>query len=171
MPAAEPTPRAEPLAAVDIRVDDPRRPDVLALLTEHLQDMFATSPAESVHALDPDALVHPAITFLSARRNGELLGIGALKQLSPELAEIKSMRTRVAARGSGVAQDIVRRLLATAGESGICRVSLETGTQEYFAPARRLYERLGFTSCKPFGQYTDDPHSVFLTIELTPDAR
>jgi putative acetyltransferase len=161
----------DPAAPLDIRVDDPRRHDVLVLLQEHLSDMFATSPAESVHALDPDALAGPAITFLSARRNSALLGIGALKQLSPTLAEIKSMRTTAAARGTGVAGAIVRQLLRTAAGKGISRVSLETGTQDYFAAARRLYTGLGFTPCGPFGDYTDDPHSVFLTIETASGPR
>lgn len=128
--------------------------------------MFATSPAESVHALDLDGLLEPAITFLAARRAGTLLGIGALKRLAPDLAEIKSMRTAAAARGAGVAEAVVKQLLMVAEQSGVPEVSLETGTQDYFAPARRLYARLGFTSCGPFGSYPDDPHSVFLTIAL-----
>lgn len=156
---------------MEVRLDDPRRADVQALLQEHLRDMFATSPAESVHALDQDALLDPAITFLAARRAGALLGIGAVKRLSPDLAEIKSMRTAAAARGTGVAEAVVRHLLVVADQIGVSRVSLETGTQDYFAPARRLYTRLGFTLCRPFGAYPDDPHSVFLTIALPAQPR
>src|SRR5690606_32377540 len=114
------------------------RDDVRALLAEHLTDMFATSPAESVHALDLDALSDPAIAFWSARQNGRLLGCGALKDLRDGHGEVKSMRTAAAARGQGVATAILRHLVDTARASGFGRLSLETGTETYFAPARRL---------------------------------
>ncbi len=146
-----------------IEVDEPTRADVLALLTEHLADMYATSPPESVHALDPTALTAPAVTFWTARVDGVLLGCGALKELDPTHAEIKSMRTSPAARGRGVATGILGHLLSTAAGRGYRRLSLETGAQEFFAPARRLYQRHGFTLCPPFGDYLPDDNSVFLT--------
>jgi putative acetyltransferase len=149
-----------------IEIDDPTRPDVLALLGEHLADMYATSPAESVHALDPTALAKPEITFWTARVDGRLLGCGALKELSPSEGEIKSMRTAAAARGRGVATQILARLLRTAAERGYTRLNLETGSQEFFAPARRLYQRHGFVECPPFGDYQPDPNSVFMTREV-----
>jgi putative acetyltransferase len=142
------------------------RDDVRALLVEHLTDMFATSPAESVHALDLDALRDPAIEFWTAREDGRLLGCGAVKDLGHAHGEIKSMRTTAGARGRGVATLVLEHLLHTARGRGFRRLSLETGTEEYFAPARRLYERHGFVPCDPFAQYVRDPHSVFLTREI-----
>lgn len=139
------------------------RDDVRALLAEHLTEMFATSPAESVHALDLDALRDDAISFWTAREGGVLLGCAALKDLGAGHGEIKSMRTSALARGRGVATTMLEHLLRAARERGLTRLSLETGTQEYFAPARRLYTRHGFEPCEPFAHYVLDPHSVFLT--------
>ncbi|MFP3712229.1 GNAT family N-acetyltransferase [Puerhibacterium sp. TATVAM-FAB25] len=150
-----------------VALESPDRPDVVALLTEHLADMYATSPPEFVHALDLAALLDPAVTFLTARdADGTVLGCGALKQLDATHGELKSMRTTAAARGRGVATAVLRRLLAVAAERGYARVSLETGTQEFFAPARRLYARHGFAECPPFGGYGPDPHSTFMTLAL-----
>ena len=153
---------------ISIETDDPARPDVHALLGEHLADMFATSPAESVHALDHSALSHESITFWTAREDGILLGCGALKALAAGDAELKSMRTTANARGRGVATLMLKHIVAEARTRGFARVALETGTEEYFAPARRLYARHGFTECPPFADYTLDPHSVFMELPLAP---
>lgn len=153
---------------IRIATDDPARPDVHQLLSEHLADMFATSPAESVHALDHSALSHESITFWTAREDGVLLGCGALKMLSAGHAEIKSMRTAANARGRGVATLMLEHIVAEAARLGYERVSLETGTEDYFAPARRLYARHGFTECPPFGDYTLDPNSVFMELTVSP---
>ncbi|NWL11313.1 GNAT family N-acetyltransferase [Paenarthrobacter nitroguajacolicus] len=153
---------------IRIATDDPARPDVHQLLSEHLADMFATSPAESVHALDHSALKHESMTFWTAREDGVLLGCGALKALSSGHAEIKSMRTTSIARGRGVATQMLEHIVAEAARLGYERVSLETGTEDYFAPARRLYARHGFTECPPFGDYTLDPNSVFMELAVFP---
>ncbi|SEJ63642.1 GNAT family N-acetyltransferase [Demequina mangrovi] len=146
---------------------DPTTPDILALLNEHLAEMHATSPAESVHALDVEALRRPEVTFLAARdQSGDLLGVGAVVALADDHAEIKSMRTTAQARGKGVAAAVLAELVATAQQHGRTRVSLETGTEPHFAPARRLYERHGFLECEPFGKYTLDPNSIFYTREV-----
>jgi len=154
------------MGRVEIEIDDPTRPDVTALLAEHLADMYATSPAESVHALDVEALTVPAITFWTARENGLLLGCGALRELDATHGEIKSMRTTAAARGRGTATSVLTRMTEVATGRGYVRLSLETGVEDYFAAARRLYERHGFVDCAPFGDYRPDRHSVFLTKEL-----
>lgn len=151
---------------VTIELDDPARADVRELLDEHLADMFATSPAESVHALDHSALSAPEITFWTAREGGVLLGCGALKLLADGQGEIKSMRTTPAARGRGIAALLLTRILADAQERGFEQLYLETGSEEFFAPARRLYDRHGFTDCPPFADYTLDPHSVFMQRTL-----
>ncbi|MGX5716641.1 GNAT family N-acetyltransferase [Arthrobacter sp. MAHUQ-56] len=157
---------------ISIDRDDPARADVHQLLSEHLADMFATSPAESVHALDHSALSAPSITFWTAREDGKLLGCGALKLLdaagdAAPCGEIKSMRTASDARGRGVATFMLQHILDDARTQGLERVCLETGTEDYFAPARRLYARNGFTECPPFAGYMLDPNSVFMELHLT----
>lgn len=149
-----------------IDVDDPRRDDVVRLLEEHLADMYATSPAESVHALDPAALATPDLTFWTAREAGVLLGCVALKQLTEHHGELKSMRTSAVARGSGVGRRMLGHVIDAAGARGWRRLSLETGTQDFFAPARGLYRSAGFVECEPFGEYVRDPSSVFMTVAL-----
>ena len=149
-----------------IEVDDPRRPDVTALLERHLEFCHANSPPEDVHALDLDGLLDPAVTFFSLRRDGRLLGVGAMKELGDGHAEIKSMHTAEAARGEGVGRAIVLQLLATARERAYRRISLETGSMGAFAPARSLYASVGFEPCGPFGDYPDGPNSNFMTVEL-----
>ncbi len=149
-----------------IGIDDPLRDDVLRLLQGHLADMRATSPPESVHALDPTALVGPGLSFWTLREDGVLLGCAALKELDPGHAEIKSMRTAPAARRRGVASRLLDHVLATARERGYARISLETGTQDFFAPARAMYESRGFVECGPFASYVLDPHSAFFSRAL-----
>lgn len=151
--------------------DDPARADIRELLSEHLADMYATSPAESVHALDHTALSVPSVTFWSAREDGSLLGCGALKLLVPPAGpavtgEIKSMRTAAQARGRGVATLMLGKIVDQARALKLEALYLETGTEDYFAPARRLYLRHGFTECPPFGDYRLDPNSVFMELRL-----
>jgi putative acetyltransferase len=151
---------------VEITIDDPRRADVLALLEEHLADMRATSPPESVHALDPDALAQPGISFWTLREDGALLGTAALTELGAGHGEIKSMRTATAARRRGVAARLLDHVVSEARARGYTRLSLETGSQDFFAPARTLYASRGFVECGPFGDYVPDPNSVFMTLPL-----
>jgi putative acetyltransferase len=149
-----------------IEVDDPRRGDVVALLEAHLAFARSTTPAEHVFALDLDGLLDPAITFFTARADGELLGVGALKELDPEHVEIKSMHTAAAARRRGVARALVDHLVAVAAARGAERVFLETGTHEAFMPARALYASAGFVPCGPFGDYVETPDNTFMTRRL-----
>lgn len=149
-----------------IELDDLRRPVIHALLDEHLAQMRATSPPESVHALDLDRLRAPSITFWSIWDGETLLGCGALKQLDPQHGEIKSMRTPQQQRRRGAGRAMLDHLVAEARARGYRRLSLETGSQPAFEPARALYRSAGFLPCPPFADYTDDPHSVFMTLKL-----
>jgi putative acetyltransferase len=139
---------------------------VIRLLTDHLTDMFATSPAESVHALDVTGLAVPEVAFWTIADGDELLGCVALKELDAEHGELKSMRTDAAARGRGLGARLLDHVLAESARRGYRRVSLETGSQEFFRPARTLYAKYGFRECGPFGDYRLDPNSVFMTLEL-----
>ena len=149
-----------------IAVDDPRADDVRALLESHLAFAHQHSPPEDVHALDTDALLDTAITFFSARRQRELIAIGALKELDDRHGELKSMHTAARERGRGAGTLMVEHLLDVARQRGYHRVSLETGTMDAFTSARRLYARSGFTPCAPFGDYTVSPNSVCMTLQL-----
>jgi putative acetyltransferase len=149
-----------------IRVDDLRGSEVRALLDQHLRDVAEHSPPESIHALDLDGLRRPEVTFWTAWEHDELLGCGALKQLSSDHGEIKSMRTSSRHLRKGVARAILEYILAEAARRGYRRLSLETGSMAAFEPARRLYASFGFAFCGPFADYIDDPNSVFMNKEL-----
>ena len=151
---------------MQIRVDDLAGAQIRALLAEHLHQMHQISPPESVHALDLDALLRPEITFWTAWSGGELLGCGALKELSRVHGEIKSMRTASAHRREGVARAMLQHIIAEARSRSYARLSLETGSMQAFEPARRLYESFGFAYCSPFADYAEDSNSVFLTRSL-----
>ena len=151
---------------MEIHLDDLSGGEVIALLREHLADMYATSPPESVHALDVDALKASNICFFSAWQDGELAGCVAIKALDNQLAELKSMRTATAFRGKGVGQALLQFVIDHAKARGFSVLNLETGTQDYFAPARALYRKFGFNDCGPFGQYKPDPNSHFMTLSL-----
>ncbi len=147
----------------EIAVDDPRRDDVRALVARHLAFADEVTPPGHVHALGADGLVDPAVTFFGARAGGDLIAIGALRELEPSHGEVKSMHTAVEHRGQGLASAMLEHLLAVARKRGYRRVSLETGTMAPFAPARALYTTRGFVPCEPFGEYTPNEHSVCMT--------
>jgi putative acetyltransferase len=151
---------------MDIRVDDLSGPEIAALLAEHLRSMYLHSPPESVHALDMERLRAPDITMWTVWEERELLGCGALKELDRDHGEIKSMRTATRHLRRGVASALMRHILGEARRRSYRRLSLETGSMAAFAPARELYRRFGFEPCGPFGEYIEDPNSVFMTREL-----
>ena len=149
-----------------IDVDDPQADDVRAMLRRHLEFAHRNSPAEHLHALDVDRLLDPAVTFFSARFEGAVLGVGAIRHLDASHGELKSMHTLESARGQGVGRAMVDHLLALAADRGYRRVSLETGAGPAFAPAQALYARVGFRPCPPFGEYTVNPYSICMAKEL-----
>ena len=151
---------------MEIRVTDPRTAAVTQLLQLHLDDMAVHSPPESIHALDVDALCKPQITFWAAWEAEALMGCGALLELDPSHGEIKSMRTAAAYLRQGVARALLNTIIRTAQARGYQRLSLETGSMQAFAPARKLYEAYGFTLCEPFANYQPDPNSLCMTRKL-----
>ncbi len=154
------------MPALRIEAEDPRAADVLSLLETHLAFAHATTPPEAVHALGHEALSEPHVTFFTARRAGQLLGVAALRELEPGHAEIKSMHVAAAARGQGVGRSMVNHLLEVGRARGYRRLSLETGSGEDFAPARALYAQAGFEPCGAFGDYPASEHSSFMTLGL-----
>jgi len=153
-----------------IAVEDPQVPDVGAVLARHLAVMQEETPRAHVHALPAARLQDPAVTLFGARRQGVLLGVGAIRRLDNMHAELKSMHTLAEARGQGVGRAMLRHLLQVAVASGFKRVSLETGTMAAFEPARRMYQSAGFRPCQPFGEYTVNPYSVCMTLVLDTSA-
>nr|WP_315245945.1 GNAT family N-acetyltransferase [uncultured Albidiferax sp.] len=151
---------------MQIESDDLSRPEIRALLQEHLDSMYTLSPPESVHALDIPKLRASDISFWTAWDGPLLLGCGALKQLDARHAELKSMRTPAAHRGRGAGRALLMHILQVAQARGYTRLSLETGTAEAFHPAQKLYASVGFAFCGPFADYREDPHSVFMALDL-----
>jgi putative acetyltransferase len=149
-----------------IRIDDLRGPEIAELLATHVAFCRATSPPESTHVLDLDALRSPGITFWSTWEGANLLGCAALKELDRLHGEVKSMHTAARHRGRGVGLALLERIAGEARSRGYRRLSLETGSMEAFASARSLYARFGFVICPPFAEYRLDPNSVFMTLEL-----
>ncbi|WNG31431.1 GNAT family N-acetyltransferase [Cystobacter fuscus] len=144
-------------------------PRVIELLHIHLTRARAETAPGSAHALDLTGLQSPDIRLWTIWADKTLLGIGALKRLSPEHGEVKSMHTARAARGRGAGSAMLRHIIAVARASGMSRLSLETGSWDYFRPARALYKSHGFVECPPFADYVLDPNSVFMTLKLSAD--
>ena len=151
---------------MDIKIDDLSSPEVIGLLEEHLNNMIHVTPPGSVHALDIEALKKPEITFWSVWEGSILIGCGAIKELDPQHAEIKSMRTALSHLGKGVASHLLEYILTEARQRKYRRISLETGSFDAFKPARNLYTKFGFTYCDPFSDYIQDQNTVFMAIEL-----
>lgn len=145
-------------------LDDPR---VQTLLAHHVRTARAETAPGSAHALDLTALKSDEVTFWSAWKDDSVVGVGALKRLSPTHGEIKSMHTAEAQRRAGVGAAILRHIIDSARSMGLTRLSLETGSWAYFDPARALYRRHGFVECPPFGDYVEDANSIFMTLLLT----
>ena len=150
----------------EIRLDNLEGSQVIALISEHLASMEPTAPPESRHALDTDGLRGSDISFWAIWDGERLAGIGALKHLSPDHAEIKSMKTAEAYLRRGIASRMLTHLIAEAKGRGYKQLSLETGSMQFFDPARKLYSSFGFMVSGPFGSYVEDPNSVFMTRSI-----
>ncbi len=149
-----------------IQRDDALAPDVRELVATHLEFARSATPLCHVFALAAEALATDDIELYSCCDDGELLAIGALRVLSDDHLEIKSMHTKESVRGRGIGRRMVVHLVDVARRRGATRVSLETGTSPGFSPARSLYAKLGFRVCEPFGDYTSSPDNVCMTLTL-----
>lgn len=149
------------------RVDDLGSSEVQALVLDHLRGMQANSPPGHVNAFAIAALKAPEITFWSIWDGPALCGCAALKELSPEAGEIKSMRTRVAYLRKGVGQFALDVITRAAESRGYRQLLLETGTGAAFEPAHSLYIKNGFGWCKAFGGYEATEFNVFMRRNLS----
>lgn len=153
-------------ASFVITRESPLAPELALLMERHHATMHALSPPESIHMLPASGLAVPGVAFYVMRDADRPIGMGALKRIDAQHAEIKSMHVLAELRGQGLARAMLEHLLAEARASGFARLSLETGAHPAFAPAQRLYARAGFTHCPPFEGYVLDPNSVFMTLTL-----
>jgi putative acetyltransferase len=151
------------VGTVEFRVGDLSGEAIRALVARHLEGMYASSPACSVHAFDIGKLKQPGVTFWSAWVGGELVGMGALKRMDAARGEIKSMRVTDAWLGKGLGRAILEHIIAEARKLGMTSLWLETGSPAVFQPAVKLYESAGFEHCGPFEGYVEDPYSLFMT--------
>lgn len=156
----------EPAAGMPVTPGDLDDPRVIDLLRIHLTGARAETAPGSAHALDLAGLRSPDISFWTILEGNALLAIGALRRLSADHGEVKSMHTALSARRKGAGGAMLRHIIASARKAGMSRLSLETGSWDYFRPARALYARHGFVECPPFADYVPDRNSVFMTIDL-----
>jgi putative acetyltransferase len=148
---------------IDGDLDDPR---VVDLLQTHVTSAREQTAPGSAHALDLARLKLSDISVWTIWEDQTLAGVGALKRLSDDHGEVKSMHTAQVMRGKGLGGAMLRHIIAAAKAAGFARLSLETGSWEYFDPARRLYREHGFVECPPFADYVLDRNSVFMSLEL-----
>lgn len=149
-----------------IDLESPLAADLELMFQRHTAEMHAETPPESIHMMPKHALTHPAIAFFVIRDAGRPVAMGAVKDLGDDEGEVKSMHVLSEARGRGLSRMLLRHLVAHARQSGLRRLSLETGVQPGFVAARGLYAGAGFSECPPFGTYRADPNSVFMTMSL-----
>jgi putative acetyltransferase len=150
-----------------IKPDDLSRPQVLALLEEHLRNMYELSPPGKVFAFDANQLKATDVTFWTAWEGEVLMGCAALKELSATQGEVKSMRTPAALRRTGAGRALLRHIVEIARARGYTSLFVETGSHAAFQPAQTLYRSEGFELCGPFGQYRDNGNSVFMSLPLS----
>jgi putative acetyltransferase len=151
---------------MEIKVDDLSGSEIAEFLEDHIREMKSVSPPESKHALDLEGLRKAEIVLWTAWDDSRLIGCGAIKELDANHAEIKSMRTDASFRRKGIASILLQHILNEAKLRGYRRISLETGSMQFFEPARNLYAKYGFVNCAPFSTYKEDPNSVFMTRKL-----
>jgi len=151
---------------ITIIIDDLSSPEIKQLLKEHLASMHQHCPKDSIHAFDIETLRQPDITFWSAWDGKQLCGCAALKKHNEQHAELKSMRTASKHLRRGIARQLLKEVLDYAKQQGYSQISLETGSQAIFIPARKLYTSVGFKPCAPFAAYKEDPNSIFMTKYL-----
>jgi putative acetyltransferase len=155
-----------PAARHVITQESPVGPDLGLLMARHTADMHADTPPESIHMMDASQLAVPEISFYVLRIDGQPVAMGAFKRFEPGHGEIKSMHVLAEHRGQSLSRVMLTHLLTEARAAGLTRLSLETGSQAMFEPARKLYERAGFQECAPFADYRLDPNSVYMTRPL-----
>ena len=141
-------------------------PQVNELLLKHFIELRSVSPPGSTHVLDIPGLKDPTIRFWSLWDADNLVGCGALKLLEKDRGEFKSIRVANKFRKNGMGEKIISHLIDQAKQIGIKKLSIETGSGEFFTPARKLFKKFGFKECKPFAHYKEDPNSCYYSLNI-----
>lgn len=165
LPAGAPASAIDSPSTIQIALESPRAPDVVALVEELDGYLKALYPAESNHLLDLDALELPNVVFCVARDAGRAVGCGAAVLMPEGYAELKRMFVAPDQRGRRLGARILAFLEAELAARGVALARLETGVSQPAALA--LYERHGYRRIPPFGAYWDDPLCLFYEKTLT----
>jgi putative acetyltransferase len=148
---------------IEINTEKSMTDELAQVLQAHWLFCTSSTPIEHVYALDASKLFAPGITVFGARVRGELVGVGAIRILDADHAELKSMHTLAKSRGHGVGKAMVAYIEDFAKARGIKRISLETGATEPFKSARQLYASLGYEECEAFGEYVLSGDNMCMT--------
>ncbi len=140
--------------------------EVNILLEKHFKELRSVSPEGSAHVLDIPGLQVESIKFWSLWENEKLIGCGALKFLEKDHGEFKSIRVVDEFRNKGYGAKILEHLINEAKKLNIKMLSLETGSGDFFLPARTLFKKVGFTECSPFAHYKKDPNSCYMNLKI-----
>tara|TARA_B110000263_G_scaffold177196_1_gene154927 strand:+ start:68 stop:529 length:462 start_codon:yes stop_codon:yes gene_type:complete len=143
------------------------KPEVNKLLISHFIELSSVSPVDRGHVLDIPGLKNPSIKFWSLWENDQLIGCGALKFLDKEHGELKSIRVADSFRRKGNGFKVISHLISEAKKLNIKKISLETGTGNFFTPARKLFDKCGFKVCEPFAHYKKDPDACYMSLLLS----
>ena len=142
-------------------------PEVNDLLNKHFIELRSVSPEGSVHVLDIPGLKISSIKFWSLWENEQLIGCGALKFLGENHGEFKSIRISDKFRKNGLGIKIITHLINEAKKLNVKRISVETGSGDFFVPARKLFKKCGFEPCKSFAHYKEDPNSCYFSLDIS----
>tara|TARA_B100002052_G_C15661388_1_gene497479 strand:+ start:41 stop:499 length:459 start_codon:yes stop_codon:yes gene_type:complete len=138
--------------------------EVNKLLKKHFIELRSVSPEGSTHVLDIDGLKNTSIKFWSLWEENKLVGCGALKFLEANHGEFKSIRVADDFRKKGYGKKIICHLISESKEIGIKKLSVETGSGNFFLPARKLFTSCGFKPCDPFAHYKLDANSCYFNL-------
>ena len=151
------------MKSIEGNFDDPKVND---LLIRHFKELRSVSPEGSAHVLDIPGLKVSNIKFWSVWEKDSLLGCGALKFLSENHGEFKSIRIVDDFRKKGYGFKIINHLIEEAKKLNIEKLSLETGSGNFFLSARKLFQKVGFKICTPFAHYKEDSNSCYMSLEI-----
>jgi GNAT superfamily N-acetyltransferase len=121
-------------------------------------------PPQSRHAFSVEKLLREGVVFFVTRYEGQLAGCGGIKIFGAEYGEVKRMYVRPVFRGKGLGKAMLARLTEYAQGKNAKVLRLETGIYE--VEAIGLYERFGFQRRGPFGEYVEDPLTVYLEKKI-----
>jgi len=140
--------------------------EVNKLLLNHFKELRSVSSEGSTHVLDIQGLKDPSIKFWSIWEDSKLVGCGAIKLLEEKHGEFKSIRVTNEFRKKGYGEKILKHLLIKAKNLNLKKLSIETGSGDFFKPARELFQKIGFRECPPFAHYKVDPNSCYMNLNI-----